>query len=690
MAKRRGESLALGAFVGGTCVTALAAVIWLLSQTSAAHLLHPTPPMLALAGILILGELRPILISRGEDDGDEITVSSTFALALVLVAPLGFAVFSQVLALIVDDVHRRKELRRILFNISQYTLTLIAARIVFALLTNRAIVNDTHPFTVRDILPTLIAGAAFFLVNNGLTGVVVALATGEPIIARIRDDVRFQVSTSGVLLSFTPCVAGAIDFSMWLLPLLLLPIAAVHRSATLATERERQALHDSLTGLPNRLLLQDRTTRVLVEAARTNASTAVMLIDLDHFKEINDTLGHHVGDQLLQAVASRLRGAMREDDTVARLGGDEFALLASDFTEASEIYAVADRLVDALREPFVIEEVRLQVQASIGIAVSPDHGDDTRTLLQRADVALYTAKEARGRYAFYCEENDEHTLEKLALLGELRGGLNRSELVLHYQPKCDAQSGAVLGMEALVRWAHPTRGLIYPDEFIPIAENTGLIGDLTLEVLNQALRQARTWRDAGLHLGVSVNLSVRSLTDLDLPRQIAGLLGSWGVPPATLTLEVTESTIIVDPSRTMTVLGLLHDLGVGLAVDDFGTGYSSLSYLKRLDPHELKIDKSFVLNMATNSNDAVIVRSTIELGHNLGLRLVAEGVEDLETWTMLQALGCDVIQGYYVSKPRPADEITEWLSEWGRPLPLASDAPANESLQRIRLLRKHA
>jgi EAL domain-containing protein (putative c-di-GMP-specific phosphodiesterase class I) len=262
------------------------------------------------------------------------------------------------------------------------------------------------------------------------------------------------------------------------------------------------------------------------------------------------------------------------------------------------------------------------------------------------------------------------------LLGELREGVGGGQLVVHYQPKCDAASGELVGLEALVRWDHPARGLVYPDDFVTIAENTGLIGPLTLDVLDQSLAMARRLRDSGNPLGVAVNISVRCLTDLELPRQVAGLLGRWGVPPETLTLEVTETSIMVDPARTMTVLGLLRDLGVSLSIDDFGTGYSSLSYLKRLEANELKIDRSFVFAMTSNSNDAVIVRSTIELGHNLGLRLVAEGVEDADTWSMLRALGCDVIQGYHLSRPLAAESVEPWIAQYRRPIAVVTPMPA--------------
>jgi diguanylate cyclase (GGDEF)-like protein len=651
----------LTAYVGAVCASGLVALVALVYSAPSTVDRRPSLVFLLLGVVLVLGELRPILIARGDEEGDEVTISSTFALALVIAQPLVLAVTAQLLAVVIDDVRRRKSLMRIWFNGSQYTLTLAAARTAYAAASGRPVLNAAVSFRGVDIGAALFAGLVFFVVNNGVTGVVVALDRGSDVLHHLREDVKFQASTSGVLLSFAPVVVSAVDFSPWLLPLLLMPIAAVHRSASLAVDRERQALTDTLTGLPNRVLLHDRITRLLLE--RSTRPLAVMLIDLDHFKEINDTLGHHVGDELIREVALRLRDALRDGDTVARLGGDEFAVVAASIHSADDAVVVAERLVLALREPFTIDGVRLDVQASIGIAVSPAHGSEVKTLIQRADVALYTAKEDRGCWAMYQPEEDIHSVERLALLGELRVGLETGQLDVFYQPKSEARTGLIVGVEALVRWHHPTRGMLPPDEFIPLAENTGLIGELTLYVLERALDQARTWRLQGLPLGVAVNLSPRQLTDLDLPRQIAGVLGAHGLPPEVLTLEVTESTIMADPSRTLAVLALLRELGVCISVDDFGTGYSSLSHLKRLQAHELKIDKSFVLGMSANSNDAVIVRSTIELGHNLGLRLVAEGVEDAETWRLLRSLGCDVIQGYYLSRPRPADELTPWLIE---------------------------
>ncbi|MCA1712888.1 MAG: EAL domain-containing protein [Actinobacteria bacterium] len=658
----------LDAYVYGVIALAAGVTVYVLLGQLPGDLELPQLSVLVFAALLVVGESQPIVISRGDDDLDEVTIASIFIMALVVLGPAWLLLLAQICAVTFDDVRRRKNLKRLLFNNAQLVLSGLAARAVFCLMTQRTFAADSMPMQVGEVLPALAAGAVFFILNNGLTGVVVALALDKPIVPHLKDDARFQLSTSGVLLAFAPVVIVATDFSLLLVPLMMLPIFAVHRSARLAAERERQALHDGLTGLPNRLMIQDRASRAIEDGARSGASTAVLLIDLDHFKEINDTLGHYVGDQLLRQVANRLRDSLREGDTVARLGGDEFAILACDLGTQEDAEQVARRVVDGLMQPFTIDGVRLDVQASVGIALCPDHGDDVSTLMQRADVALYAAKEHRGTFAFYSPEGDLHSVEKLALLGELREGVSSGQLVVHYQPKCDAGTGVLVGLEALVRWQHPVRGLIFPDDFVPIAENTGLIGALTLEVLDQSLEMARSLRDTGHPMGVAVNISVRCLTDLELPRQVAGLLGRWGVPPEALTLEVTETSIMVDPTRTMTVLGLLRDLGVSLSIDDFGTGYSSLAYLKRLEANELKIDKSFVFAMSQNSNDAVIVRSTIELGHNLGLRLVAEGVEDAETWAMLKALGCDVIQGYHLSRPLDTERVRAWIRDYQRPL----------------------
>ena len=659
----------LNLYVTAVVTTGLAVLADVLVRVVVQGVHLPDLVAVVLCGLMVVGESQPIVISRGDDDLDEVTISATFILAIAVLGPAWLLIPMQVLSVGLDDLRKGKDFRRISFNTMQLVICTAATRGVFCVLTSRSYLADDRAFAIADVPAALVAGLVFFLVNNGLTGVVVALALDKPLLPHLRDDVRFQLSTSGVLLSFAPVIVVAASFSLFLLPLMLLPIVAVHRSAKLAAERERESLHDALTGLPNRLLLGQRTDRVLEAAARTGSGTAVLFIDLDHFKEINDTLGHYVGDQLICEVAGRLRSGLREQDTVARLGGDEFAVLSRDLVDRAEAESVAERLVEVLSQPFTIDGVRMDVQASIGIALAPEHGTDATTLLQRADVALYSAKVHRGCYAVYHPEGDEHSVEKLTLLGELRQGVTLHQLCAHYQPKCDAQTGRLVGLEALVRWQHPTRGLVMPDTFMPIAENTGLIGALTLEVLDLSLRVTRELRDRGIVLGMAVNLSARLLSDLELPHQVAALLRRWELPPDCLTLEVTETSIMVDPVRTTAVLGLLREVGVGLSIDDFGTGYSSLAYLTRLAANELKIDRSFVLAMTSSADDAVIVRSTIELGHNLGLRLVAEGVEDDQTWEMLRGLGCDVIQGYHLAPPMPFDRLVAWVDGYAVRVP---------------------
>jgi diguanylate cyclase (GGDEF)-like protein len=430
-----------------------------------------------------------------------------------------------------------------------------------------------------------------------------------------------------------------------------------------AEVNEHQALHDSLTNLPNRTLFHDRVHTALASARRDHVPAAVMIMDLDRFKEVNDTLGHASGDELLKQVGIRLRDTLRESDTVARLGGDEFGVLLPKVLDAEAAVAVARKLRTTLEEPFTIHGLALQMEASIGIALFPDHGADVQGLLQRADVAMYVAKEHPAGCEVYARERDAYSPDRLTLLTDLRRAIDRGQLLLHYQPKADLQTGDIKGVEALVRWEHPERGMIPPDEFIPPAQKTGVITPLTMFVLDEALRQCRNWALQGIELCVAVNLSTRNLLDVHLPDTVGELLTRWEVPPRLLALEITESTILADPVRAMQILSRLDQMGIRIAIDDFGTGYSSLAYLKRLPVDELKIDKSFILGMEENENDAVIVRSTIDLGRNLGLRVVAEGVETAQAWNRLAALGCNIAQGYYLSRPVPAEQLTEWLRE---------------------------
>ena len=435
------------------------------------------------------------------------------------------------------------------------------------------------------------------------------------------------------------------------------------------TERKRlerklqyQAQHDALTGLPNRELLSSRIVEALGRA-RGGGTTGLLLIDLDKFKEVNDTLGHACGDQLLAQIGPRLlTGALRANDSVARLSGDEFAVLLPDVHGIAGAVTVAERVLTALHAPFPVGDTSADVAASIGVAVAPDHGTNPTDLLRHADTAMYEAKEAAAGVAVYEPERGERAPTRFGLLGQLRRALDRGELVVYYQPKLDLATGRLAGAEALVRWQHPQRGLLSPAEFIPVAETTGLIHRLTNHVLDVALAQVHAWSRAGIRVPIAVNLTARCLHDRGLPQRVTAALQRNEVEPRMLCLEITESSIMRDPDGALVVLRQLAAAGVRLSLDDFGTGYSSMTYLRQLPVTELKVDRSFVQDLASESADAVLVRSAVDLGHNLGLSVVGEGVEDDATLSALRALGCDVAQGYYVARPMPAESVDAWLA----------------------------
>ncbi|MGH2700314.1 MAG: putative bifunctional diguanylate cyclase/phosphodiesterase [Actinomycetota bacterium] len=624
-----------------------------------------------LATFIILGEFFPIRTTGIDGEEGEITVSTIFTFAMLLHFGTGPALMAQAAASLLADLRAGKPPWKALFNAAQISIALGVCGLVIDVLTSGSYKSGVAMFSSSDLPGILLAGGTLFIVNNLLCRIAIALHQEAPVIQFLLTDLGYHAWTNCVLLALSPVVVVAADRSLLLVPLLAIPMAIIWSIATMYAEKDYktyQALHDDLTGLPNRSLFYDRLERALLEAKRKSNKVGIMLLDLDRFKEVNDSLGHHIGDVLLRQVGPRVKEVLREVDTFARLGGDEFIVLLPNVGSSEHALEVAERVLTAIEIPFVLDEVSdgltIDVEASIGLALYPEHGTDVDTLLQRADVAMYVAKEAHTGREVYADDRNRNSARRLNLLGELRRAVDRGELELFYQPKVNLCSGDVAGVEALLRWDHPRLGKVAPDEFIVAAEQTGLMRSLTRFTLERALQQWQAWSAQNLEVDIAVNLSRRSLLDPNFVEDAKEILARCGVPHEHLLLEITESSIMADPVRAAEVCHRLNDLGIGLSLDDFGAGYSSLGYLKRLPVQEIKIDKSFILGMTDDDNDEVIVRSTIDLARNLGLRVVAEGVETHEVWNILQSLGCDLAQGFYLGRPMPGAELPYWLKSF--------------------------
>lgn len=644
-------AVALGLATFATVVLAAFGGGW--SEASTAH------SFWIFALFLLVGELLPIRLPR-EGIHDEVTMSASFALALLLCFGLGPALAAYAVASLVTDLRDRTEPLKMALNAGNYSVSLGAAALVLG-----ATTTGRPAESLVAALPWILAAAvAFFAVNQVLAGVGAALLGGRPILAYMGRNASLHVWTDGFLVALAPIVVAAADESLWLVPLFVFPMVASYLGGREAVRGEHRALHDNLTDLPNRSYLTRRLDDVLAAADRAGEKAVVMLVDLDDFKAVNDTLGHRHGDILLREVGPRMRAALREQDVIGRLGGDEFAVLLPR-ANGRLGEQVAERLLRVFDAPFDVGGLKLDVRASVGLSVFPEDGKTADDLVQHADVALYRAKERRSAWERYSPDHDEYTLDRLVLAGQLRRGIDRGELVVHYQPKLALVDGRPCGVEALVRWNHPQLGLVGPAGFIPLAEHTGIIGPLTEFVIRSAVGQCAAWRASGLDLQVSVNLSARTLLATELTGWILTTLEDAGLPPTLLQVEITESKIIADLGRARSNLRDLHAAGVGGAIDDFGTGYSSLAQLQQLPVDEMKIDRSFVSAMDTNPNDAAIVRSTIELGRNLGMRVTAEGVENEAVRTQLEQLGCDFAQGYHLCPPMPAERCERLLTSGG-------------------------
>jgi diguanylate cyclase (GGDEF)-like protein len=653
----------LWAFLAGVTVVGFTALVVAMIRLDWVALveLARTALFWVLAVLVILGELRPVMVSSASLVGGTYP-STMFTFAVLLHFGLPVAVLMQAVAVAINGVVTRKSWHRVMFNIAQSTLALTAAAVVLGAFGIAP--SPVAPWEPSGgHLPAIaLAGIAYFATRATLVCGAVSLHERRSIVRVLKATVGPQSLVYAALLGLAPLVVVVMNHSPGLVPLFVAPLAAVYFTATLSMRRDHQALHDELTGLPNRKMLIVSTEEALAEA-RQDERVGLFLLDLDRFKEVNDTMGHPVGDRLLQMVAHRLTHSVRPKDVVARLGGDEFAVLLPSIRDAHAAREVAARLRAALTEPVRLEGMTFDVDASVGIALYPDHAPDFELLLQRADVAMYLAKEGRTGVELYQPDKDRNSPERLTLLGDLRRAIDNRELRLHYQPKVRLTSGAVHGVEALLRWRHPVHGPIAPSEYVPLAEQSYLMRQLTAYVIEEALEQAACWWHSGLSVQISVNISARDLLDSALPEQLEVGLAKYGLPPSAIQLEVTERILTGDQAYTQETIKELATLGVPLALDDFGTGYSSLIRLQRLAVSEVKIDASFVRRIADSEDDDRIVRSIVDLVRSLGLRSVAEGVESDAVAMRLAEMGCDVGQGWLFGKPMPAADATAWLRE---------------------------
>lgn len=657
--------------------TVLPLIAWLLVSFHTTPAEIQDPLLLEWIVAIAIVDLLPVPTSVG------LPFSLSFPLqlsvALIYPAPVAGAI---TLLGCSDQRELRREIRfgRTVWNRAQFAWSVVIESIAFHHLASL----DSRWFVLAPAV--LLAGIFGYAMNTSLVALYVRIESR----VRVWDTLRemhvgvfgeFILSYMGLALFSVVVATTFVRVGPWSIAVFIAPLAFARQmfarthslqEATVELqakqrENEYQALHDALTDLPNRALFQHRLWETVkrVGHGHDGKLVAVLLMDLDHFKEINDTLGHHFGDLLLQQIGPRLSTALREDDLMARLGGDEFGIILPSVPDERTAVRIAERILEELEQPLSVEGLQLDVSGSIGISLYPLHSDDMETLLRRADVAMYSAKESGGGFEVYNPSLDQHSPSRLTLIGQVRPGLESHEFELYYQPKVRLSDGKIAGVEALIRWHHTERGLVMPDEFIPMVERTVLLRPLTHYVIEEALRQAHLWGRQGFALEVAVNLSPRSLLDVQLPDQVAGLLAQWDVPPERLTMELTESFLMADSGRSTGVLARLSDVGVTLSIDDFGTGYSSLSHLRRLPIREIKIDRSFVMGMREDPGDLMIVGATIDLGRNLGLRVVAEGVEEAETYQRLAEAGCDLAQGYHLSRPMPAVEITKWIEARG-------------------------
>jgi diguanylate cyclase (GGDEF)-like protein len=615
-------------------------------------------PFVMTAMMIVLLELLPLVQGRGHDP-QGVVMSTAFVFAMLFVWGVWPAVIMVVIAAVAADLRVKKEWWKVAFNGAQYAVSVGCGYLVMLAAGHTPSLD--HPlehFGFADMTWVVGVWIVYFFVN--LLSVAAVVSYNRPFRSVVSDDFVHYTAMSFSVFSLSPLIVVGALAAWQLLPLLMIPLLLLYYTAHMSLEREHEAAHDSLTGLPNRITLQFTLEQALANSRHSGVPFGLMLIDLDDFKRVNDTLGHQVGDDLLSNFADRLRRSVRPGDHVSRLGGDEFAVVVVDADEA-EVCQVAERLRASMIDPFEVGGLLLEVELSVGIAVCPQHGTDGDTLLRRADVAMYMAKESRAGIETYSSDRDHNSADRLSLLGELRQALDDDAFELHFQPKLSTRDASTLGVEALLRWRHPERGYVAPDSFIPLAERSGLMHLLTERVITLALNQMATWRDLGMYLPVAVNISPTDLVGGRLVPVVTAGLRRHNLPAGMLQLEITERMVAQHIEEAAQVLSQLREVGVRISLDDFGTGYSSLVRLHSLPVDEIKIDRVFVSTMASGPAAIGIIQAVIDLAHALGLPAVAEGVETQEEWRLLDSLGCDGVQGWYVAMPMPAEQATQWI-----------------------------
>jgi diguanylate cyclase (GGDEF)-like protein len=624
------------------------------------------PMFWVVGGMILAGEVWRIDIP-GRGPGEAAAAARSITVGAMLFWGFPIAVLLRAIAVVVGGVAQRHTPQRVAFNAAQLSLSLGAAAL--ALLAFGVNPMPHHPWRpAGDHLYLLIPAAiAYFIVNFGLVSVAVGLRTRTSIKSRIRANVRHQAAISTVLFATAPLITVAMESgSTLIVALFAVPLATIYVSAAMLVQREHQASHDELTGLVNRKLMAKRGQDALAKAAAADTRAGFLLIDLDRstgLKQVNDTLGHAVGDRLLQIVAHRLAISVRPGDIVARLGGDEFAVLLPAVKEPGVAREVASRLRAALAEPVRLETIPFDIQASVGLAIFPDDAGTFEQLMQRSDVAMYVAKERGSGIERYDPDYDRNSADRLALLGDLRGTIQRNEIDLYYQPKVRLSDDHVIGMEALARWPHPRRGVLAAADFVGLAEQSHLMSELTEQVIEKALTQAARWWKDGLPIQVCVNLPARDLLGGRLVELIDLALRRHGLPPEALRLDINEHLLAGKAAQAAATMQALADLGIGVSLDDFGTGYSSLAQLTGLGVSEVKIDPALVRALPDSKDHGVTVKSLVRLAASLGIRSIGEGVETAATAAALRMLGCDGAQGWYFARPLNALMATEWLAE---------------------------